>query len=331
MSRDILVAVVGTGSIGMRHLEVLRRMPGVCPVAVPVRSGRMAELRQAGYKVAADLPQAVEQGITRCIVASDTGRHLDHGLQAIEQGMDVLIEKPLGVDARQGRQLLARAQEAGRKIFVACALRFSDSLNEFRERVPKLGRVHAVRIECQSSLSQWRPQRSYRESYSARPEEGGVLRDLIHDIDYAGWLYGWPHAVQARLDHSGRLGIQSEEAADLLWTTPDGCRVSVRLDYLTLPARRRMTAFGEGGTADWDGIVNTVCRALHDEAPVRTEYAQTREAMLEAQAGAFLAATGGGETNPRLATAQDGVRALAVCDAARLASEHRREEEVAGL
>jgi predicted dehydrogenase len=327
MKQDSIVAVVGTGSIGMRHLDVLRRISGVRPVAVPCRPQRMTDLEKAGHEVVRDLQEAVSLGATRCIIASDTGRHLEHGLQAVDHGLDVLVEKPLCADAWQARQLVSKGQRAQKKVFVACMLRFSESLNEFREWLVKLGRLHAVRIECQSYLPQWRPKRSYRDSYSARADEGGVLRDVIHEIDYAGWLYGWPDAVQARLANLGRLGIQSEETADLLWTTASGCQVSVRLDYLTAPHRRSMTACGEGGVLEWDGIGNTTRYAPDGSAPTQTHSSQTRDDMLEAQDRAFFGATGGW-TDPRLATGLDGMRALAVCDAARRASESRREEMV---
>jgi predicted dehydrogenase len=327
MKRDSTVAVIGTGSIGMRHLDVLRRMPGVRPVAVPARAERVTELKQAGYEVAEDLRGAASMGATRCIIATDTGRHLEYGLQAVEQGMDVLVEKPLCADVRQARQLVSHGQRVNKKVFVGCVLRFSESLNEFRERLLKLGRLHAVRIECQSYLPHWRPGRPYKDSYSARAGEGGVLLDLIHEIDYAGWLYGWPDSVHARLGNLGRLGIASEETADLYWTTPDGCRVSVCLDYLTKPPRRRMTVCGEGGILEWDGISNTVRVTPGEGESCQITSAQTRDEMMEAQARAFFNAVGGW-MDPRLATGQDGVRALALCDAARRASEGRREEPV---
>jgi predicted dehydrogenase len=84
---------------------------------------------------------------------------------------------------------------------------------------------------------EWRPARDYRESYSASSEQGGVLRDLIHEIDYAVWLYGKPVAIIAQLSNSGRLGIAAEESADLLWRTPCGATVSIRL-----PGSRRYDA-----------------------------------------------------------------------------------------
>jgi predicted dehydrogenase len=153
------------------------------------------------------------------------------------------------------------------------------------------------------------------------------LRDLIHEIDYAGWLFGWPGRVQARVRNLGRLGIGADEMAELSWETGTGCAVSIRLDYLTKPPRRHLTAFGERGTIAWDGVAQTVTLAIGASPPVTVRSSQTREAMLLAQDRAFIQASC--ETaDPRLATGGDGVNALAICDAARRASGEHREVTV---
>ena len=323
----LCVAVLGTGSIGMRHLTTLQRMVGVRPLAVPRRSERLHELTQAGFSTAKGLDDAVQQGARLCVIATETGQHLADGLAAIDRGLDVLVEKPMATNAREAVQLNRRAQEAGRTLVVGCVLRFSESLNACRELLPKVGRLHTVQIACQSYLPEWRPARPYRESYSARADQGGVLRDLIHELDYAGWLFGWPKALQAHVRNLGRLGIEADEAADLLWQTPEGAAVSVNLDYLTRPPRRIVRALGEFGTLEWDGIAGTVTLALAGAPVHMTKCAQSRDGMYAAQAQAVVH-TVLGRRDPRTATAEDGVRALAVCDAARLASERRHEMKV---
>jgi predicted dehydrogenase len=153
------------------------------------------------------------------------------------------------------------------------------------------------------------------------------LRDLIHEIDYAGWIFGWPKTVQACVRNLSRLGIDTDEVAELLWETAAGCTVSVGLDYLSRPSRRRMRVAGELGMLEWDGIEGTVTLALPD-VPVRVERSyQTLDGMFLEQARAFIGVSRG-IYDPRLATDEDGVKALAVCDAGRRASENRREELV---
>lgn len=321
------IAVIGTGSIGMRHLSVLRQVPGVRPVAIPTRPGRIQHLTEAGYFAVKDLFEAVRASATHCIVATDTGRHVEDALAALANQIDVLVEKPLSTNAQQASQLCMRAVHSGRKIFVGCVLRFAETLNTFRNLQSRIGRLHSVRIECQSYLPHWRPDRPYEESYSARADEGGVLRDLIHEIDYAGWLFGWPVVLEARLRNLGRLRIAAEEAADLAWETPQGCVISMSLDYLSRPSRRYVRASGEFGTLEWDGTAGEVTLMLASEGKQVFRSTQTTDEMLLAQDIAFIEACRG-HPDPRLATCEDGAKALAVCDAARLAARNRREEEI---
>jgi predicted dehydrogenase len=306
--------VVGTGSIGLRHIRVLRSIPGVRVLAMPVRPQRRAELVNEGVDVVADWRDAALHGATYAVVATDTGRHVADAEAALAAGCDVLVEKPLAVDADSARRLTVAATAAVRRVAVGCCLRFLTGMRQVRVRIPALGRVHAVRIECQSYLPDWRVGRDFRASYTARPDEGGVLRDLIHEIDYATWLFGWPSAVYAELMNTGRLEIASEEAADLLWSV-DGIAVSLRLDYLSRPPRRQLALYGEQGCLHWDLIQGVVTVSL-DGSDTLEDVSEHPDDKYRAQADAFLHVRAGAP-DERLAWADAGVRALAVCDAAR--------------
>lgn len=331
MTADAVAVVVrGTGSIGTRHLDVLASLRNVRAAAFPVRADRRRELEAAGHRVVDTFAEAARSGAKLAIIATDTGRHADDAVAAMDHGLDVLIEKPLATDAAEARRVIATARERGRALFVACPLRFSEGLALVRRQLARLGRLHGVTIECRSYLPDWRPARPYRECYSTRADEGGVLRDLIHEIDYAGWLFGWPTALHARVRNLRRLGIAADEAAELTWETRDRVHVSVSLDYLSRPPRRRLAVFGERGTVEWDAVADEVTAAVAGETAERTVVTQTRNAMLAAQTRAFVAH----RTAPRderLATGEDAVRALAVCDAARRAEDSRRLEKVDDL
>ena len=322
------MAVIGTGSIGLRHLQVLQGVPNVRPIAIPHRHDRRDELDRLGFLTSVNLGEAVKTwNIEGCIVASDTSRHLADGVDALSHGLHCLVEKPLCKNGSEANQLYRKALEADRRLYVGCVLRFCESLERVRAGLDLIGPLHAVRIECQSYLPDWRPDRPYQETYSAREDEGGVLRDLIHEVDYAGWLFGWPTSLQARLHNTGTLGIAAEETADLSWETGGGAVMTIRLDYLTRPARRRMTVCGRNGTWEWDAIMRRAVYQTPGAQREETVSAQTRDAMLADQARAFLAAVDG-QVDRRLAPGLDGVRAMVVCDAARRASLSGRQEVV---
>ena len=284
----VMVVVVGTGSAGSNHLKILNNLSEINPVAIPKRNQRLAELRDQGFRVARNLADSTLESAKFCIVASDTGQHLEDSVEAIDRNMSVLCEKPIAANSKDAAFLVRYSEQKSVNLFVGCLLRFSKSLDLFKGMLGEIGPVQSVRIECQSYLPEWRPERDYTASYSARKSEGGVLNDLIHEIDYAGWIFGWPVELTAFLRNSGHLGIQSEESADIYWLTQHGCSVSIRLDYLSRISRRVMSAYGELGNLKWDGILNQVTLHVQGKAPEKFRCPQTREEMLWDQDQAFL-------------------------------------------
>ena len=124
-----------------------------------------------------------------------------------------------------------------------------------------------------------------------------------------------------------RCGLLFRETVRLGGRLFAGGSVSVHVDYLTRPPRRRLVACGEQGTITWDGIAQTLTLALAGQPERCERSAQEHDELYRAQAAAFLAACDGRPT-VQLATAEDGVKALAVCDAARRASRERQAVRV---
>ena len=321
------IAIIGTGSAGSRHLSVISSLKDADPIAVPHRHHRLEQLAAEGFETAPDIRTAIDLGATAAIVASETGKHLEDSLSLLDAGVDILVEKPMAADSEEAHQVCVKAAKLGRSVYVGCVLRFSESLQAFKESLHKVGPLHSVRIECQSYLPDWRPNRSYLESYSSRKAEGGVLRDLIHEIDYAGWIFGWPETLAARLGNTGRLGIEAEELAELSWEAPSGYMVSVNLDFLSKPTRRLMAAYGERGTITWDGVAGTVTIMQEGKSSETIKHTQNADQLFSAQARSFVEALNG-RSDSRLATGEEGTKALAICDTARRASPSRKAETV---
>lgn len=254
-----VVAVLGTGSAGMKHLHRLRDH-GVKCVAVSARpydgekSKRVTELEAMGFLASSSLIETVEKySPTRLIIATDSGRHHDGAINGMTLGFrDILVEKPLAVNIAQASKILNEAAKVGATVWTSAPLRFSllrdaggdlISLKAVKDYIGLIARVYSVMVECHSYLPTWRDNRGpngYKESYSARPSEGGVLLDLIHDIDYSCWLLGYPEKVQASVRNLGILGIHAPEIANILWTTPLGASLSMSLDYLSKVSRRSL-------------------------------------------------------------------------------------------
>ena len=315
-----LVVIRGMGSIGRRHARVLRAM-GHDVRGWPVR---VRDTGDDGIPLLSDRDAlAVAPDADLVVVSTDTASHVDDALRALDAGARrVLVEKPVAPTAADARRLAAHPLARDR-VMVAAPLRAHLGFRHFRAAVSELPLPRHAAVVSQSWLPAWRPERDYRQSYSARRDEGGALRDLVHEIDYATVVFGRPRQVCAVLDDNGPLELDAEQGATLLWTTDNGS-VTVRVDYITRPPRRGALVTSASGSVAWDPMTGTVTVVDADGTSTATATPEDldRDAVMVRQARAALTLAPTAPLEDRLeagapATLAEGVLAVEVCDSAR--------------
>jgi predicted dehydrogenase len=254
--------IVGTGSIGQRHMANLRQL--VPQVMFDVlrelpRSGDVTHLSHFGEKccsVSTSLEQALGKKPQLMVIANPSAMHLPYLLAAIEKGIPFYAEKPVLTHATD--LLVLRKAIQGKKLppnVVGCNLRFLPSLQQLRQWVQggHLGHVVRASFEAGQWLPDWRPAQDYRQSYSAQNAlGGGVLLDLIHELDAARWLLGDFTSVQAQLYKGSNLEIETEDCACLLLRAQSGPLATVALDYVSRSPVRRYCVVGDQASAEWN-------------------------------------------------------------------------------
>jgi predicted dehydrogenase len=317
------VVVRGAGSIGRRHARVLRSVG--CEVAVwPVRPRDGAtDPDLPGARLVGDAEATgLVRGSDLVVVATDTGRHVADTLEALDAGAArVLLEKPVAPSVADAAALARHPRAAD--VWVAAPLRAHAAFRHVLSRVDDVGTPRSAHAWSQSWLPDWRPERDHRTSYSARADEGGVLRDLVHELDYLAVLLGAPTLLGARLEHDGPLDIDAEQAATLLWSTTTAT-VTCRLDYVTRPATRGLALRGPGGGLAWDLPTATV-RHTAPTGEVTDRHFDAdldRDTVMATQARAALTLSPGADAAVRHAagapaTLAEGLAVLHLCDRAR--------------
>jgi predicted dehydrogenase len=238
----------------------------------------------------------------------------------------VLLEKPVA-PTRSAAEALAGHPRAG-DVWVAAPLRAHEAFRHVLASTGSVvegtpGGVVSAHAWSQSWLPDWRPERDHRQSYSARAGEGGVLRDLVHELDYLTVLLGPPVLVGARLEHDGPLDIEAEQAATLLWSA-GRATVTCRLDYVTRPATRGLVLRGPDGCLEWDLPSATVRHTAADGSVTRRTFTadRDRDATMATQARAALDLAPAADASTRHragapATLAEGLATLDLCDRAR--------------
>ena len=258
--RPLRVALIGCGWYGKSDLF---RLLQVAPVEVvslcDVDSRMLADCaeqvaqRQASkktprtYRDYRDLLK--EKDLDIVLIATPDHWHALPMIAAVEAGAHVYVQKPVGVDVREGEAMIAAARKHDRVVQVGTQRRSTPHLIEAREQIIKAGRlgnVALVEICCyyhmrstrqdadtlppeQLDWEMWTgpaPLRPYNpivhpRGWRAFMEYGnGIVGDMcVHMLDMVRWMLdlGWPLSVSSSggilVDHASRANITDTQTA----------------------------------------------------------------------------------------------------------------------
>ncbi len=238
--------VVGFGSIGRRHTRILKKIG----IKVNIVSRRNIE-GVGNYK---DIKIAIEKEDPQYIVVSNkTSEHINTIKKISKTSFEgkLLVEKPLV------HEDLEIPDSIPSDTFVAYNMRFHPLLQKLRDRVEGSSVVSA-HVYAGQYLPDWRPDRDYRESYSARREKGGgVIRDLSHELDYINWLFGGWRDVASMGGQFSHLEIDSDDVYGVLISTKNCPVVSLQVNYVDRVNQRNITVNTEKETFSVDLVSKT--------------------------------------------------------------------------
>ena len=221
-SELLRIAIIGFGLVGLRHAKALEKVDGVelCAVADPSDDS----LEQASAKAIPHFDQ-LDKLIEKTspdgvILATPTTLHATHARLCIDANIPVLIEKPLAVNALEGRAIVQHAQAKNVQIMVGHHRRFNPIIQKAHKVISEgqIGDVKSVHATCWF----YKPD-SYFDVAPWRKFDGAgpISVNLAHDIDLIRHLCGEIAEVQAQATPSSR-GYENEEVAVALLRFANG-------------------------------------------------------------------------------------------------------------
>jgi UDP-N-acetylglucosamine 3-dehydrogenase len=243
--RDVRFGLIGLGSMGRNHLRVLSSLPGVRLVAVADPDpGALGSVTHAAGVQAFVEPVSMlsEASLDAVVIASPTMSHVALGLDAIERGIAVLIEKPLAATPAEADLIVAAASVTG-----APPLQVGH-VERFNPAVLELGRLLGA-----GWLSTVYAMTSRRAGpFPARIRDVGVTVDLAtHDVDILCAVAGErPARVVAEIGQ--RIAAAHEDLLFGLLYFPSGTVAMLDVNWLTPTKRRQLTVVGEEGMFELD-------------------------------------------------------------------------------
>ncbi len=194
MSQTYNVAVIGAGAIGFNHIESFQKHPDARVVAlaeVSPERGREAADKFGIPTLTTDYKELLARDDIHVIsIALPNFLHAPVGLEALQAGKNVMIDKPIATNATDAAQLVEAAKKSGTLLMVGQNNRMTPAVQTAKQLITRgdLGEVyHAKTAMLRSSgiprIGSWFTQTKFAG--------GGATYDIgVHALDRALYLMG---------------------------------------------------------------------------------------------------------------------------------------------
>lgn len=182
------IGFLGVGWIGRHRMEAMVRTGAIEVAAVADPSAEMAEqalVLTPGAQRLATLDELLDAGLDGVVIATPSAMHAEQSIRALERGVAVFCQKPLGRSEAEVRAVVDAARAADRLLGVDLSYRFTEGMRRIRElvRSGELGRVYAVDLVFHNAYGPDKPW-----FYDPQLSGGGCVMDLgVHLVDLALW------------------------------------------------------------------------------------------------------------------------------------------------
>ncbi|MBQ4509703.1 MAG: Gfo/Idh/MocA family oxidoreductase [Clostridia bacterium] len=191
------VGLVGIGGMGGCHFFNYDQVEGAEIVAVcDVRTEMAKEkVKGRGIKVYKSLSGMLNNAELDMIdICTPSYLHKDMAIKLLKKGYHVLCEKPMTLNTKDAKKLLAVAKESDKKFMVAHVVRFMAPYIYLKSVIEsgELGKLIRLDMKRISGIPAW----SWEDWMRDEARSGGVATDLsIHDIDFVQSVLGMPDKI----------------------------------------------------------------------------------------------------------------------------------------
>ena len=250
---ELRLGVIGLGNMGAVHVRTIQqgKVPGLVVTAVSDSNPKLlpddpalAAFTDAGALIRSGKVDAV-------LIATPHYAHTSIGVDALEQGLHVLVEKPISVHKADCERLLAA--HAGREKQVFAAM-FNQRTDPFYQKIRSLvqgGELGELR-RVNWIITNWFRSEAYYASGGWRAtwagEGGGVLLNQCpHNLDLMQWLFGMPQSVRAFCRFGRYHDIEVEDDVTAYLEYPNGASGLFITTTGEAPGTNRLEVTGERG------------------------------------------------------------------------------------
>lgn len=222
--KPLRIGFVGTGWIGQNRLKAVIDHPCLEPIAIVEPDLRCANNALAITHNKAKLcsfDELVQMRPEGIVLATPNDMHAKHAVSALEHGIPVFCQKPLGRDFLETHHVIDAARRANRLLRVDLSYRYLEGIRQIWSllRTGELGFVYDIDLKFHNGYG---PTGAW--FYDRNRSGGGCLIDLgIHLVDLTLWMLNYPEILDVKSDlfthgesyRPGTNGIEDHAVASL--------------------------------------------------------------------------------------------------------------------
>ncbi len=254
------ILFIGLGGAGQRHLRIIKK---IIPNAnyIAYRSTFKTPLLTKDFqlddtntieskfkiKIYDDIEDAYSEKPDLVIISNPTSFHSDAIIRAVQEGADVITEKPGSASLNEADKVLKILEKNKSKFLISYQRRFHPLTEQFKKVIEsnEIGNINKINVKLKSNVRNWHPYENYRELYACNSQlGGGVLLTESHEIDLIMWIFGKPNEIKSKVYQKISFGLDVEDSAnlDLFY---DNYKINFSLDFMSESSERIIEIKGE--------------------------------------------------------------------------------------
>ncbi|WP_411337983.1 Gfo/Idh/MocA family protein [Ruminococcus gauvreauii] len=192
-------ALIGCGRIATNHVKAVTsnslEFVAVCDI-IPENMETL--LRKHGLesdktiKRYTDYKKMIEENEIELIgIATESGIHAEVALYCIDQGIHVIIEKPMAMNMEDADEIIRRSEAKGVKVSACHQNRFNVAVQEMRHALEqgRFGKLSHGSIHVRWNRNKdYYTQAPWRGKWAS--DGGALMNQCIHGIDLLRWMLG---------------------------------------------------------------------------------------------------------------------------------------------
>ncbi|MFQ8601455.1 MAG: Gfo/Idh/MocA family protein [Anaerovoracaceae bacterium] len=192
-------ALIGCGRIATNHMKAALNNNIEIVAVCDVIPAKMEDLltkhdlqNDTSIRRYTDYKQMIEEVKPELVsIATESGIHAEIALYCIEQGVNIIIEKPMAMSIEDADKIIKFSNEKGVKVSACHQNRFNVAIQKLRKAIEsgRFGKLSHGSIHVR-----WNRDNGYYDQASWRgtwEQDGGALMNqCIHGIDLLRWMMG---------------------------------------------------------------------------------------------------------------------------------------------